>query len=183
MLPDSKGGLAAGRSQWSFIDFVLIWLGGFLGTALFLALGFLLDDEDVLIALALAGQYAGNLGVFWLLRRQKANPDVGFLIETGDLRYLGLGLGLQLLLGLALLPLSQLLFPDGAPAQQVADMLAEADSTFLRLSLIVGAVLLAPIAEELMFRGVLLRSMAGRSRRTIILVTASLFALVACTCN
>jgi membrane protease YdiL (CAAX protease family) len=41
---------------------------------------------------------------------------------------------------------------------------------------VVIAVVIAPVTEELIFRGVLLKSMGDRSRRSIIVVTALVFA-------
>jgi len=41
---------------------------------------------------------------------------------------------------------------------------------------VVIAVVIAPVTEELTFRGVLLKSMGNRSRRAIIVVTALVFA-------
>ena len=105
---------------WSTTDFVLVWLGGFVGTGLFFALGFLLENDDWTIVLGLAGQYIGNLGVLWLLSRFKDDASLGFQVEPRDALYIGLGLLLQLALALLLLPLANLLFPDGQPPQQVA---------------------------------------------------------------
>lgn len=164
---------------WTFADFILVWLGGFLGTGFFFALGSLQSNEDLTFVLALAGQYIGNLGVLWLISRRKENRDLGFSIEGGDVFYIGLGLGLQFVMALLMLPVSQWLFPDGPPSQDVADMLADRDtSTMLQMSLILAAVLLAPVTEELLFRGVLLRSFSGRSHQFVILATALIFAAV-----
>lgn len=160
---------------WSVVDFVLIWLGGILGTGVFFAAATLLDNDDLLVVLGLAGQYVGSLGVFWLLRRQRSRP-VGFSIEPTDVLYVGIGLLLQIVLALAFLPLTQLLFPDGAPPQQVAEALGDIESSLLlKLVLVLAAVLLAPVTEELMYRGVLLQAVEGRSRRFVMVVTALVF--------
>ena len=164
---------------WTFVDFILVWLGGFVGTGVFFAIGYFIDSDDVSFVLALAGQYVGNLGVLWLLRRSKDNAGLGFSIEPRDVFYIGAGLGLQFILALAFLPISQWLFPDGVPPQQVAEMLGDGDATMLvRLSLIVAAVVLAPVTEELVFRGVLLRSFENHSRRLAMVVTAAIFSAV-----
>jgi membrane protease YdiL (CAAX protease family) len=164
---------------WTLVDFILVWLGGFLGTGVFFAIGLAMDDNDLMFVLALAGQYVGNLGVLWLLRSRKGKPGLGFAIEPSDILYAGAGLILQLLLALMLLPLSQWLFPDGQPPQEVADLLANSDSSsLLKLALIVAAVLLAPVTEELVFRGVLLKAFEDRGRRFVIVMTAVAFAAV-----
>jgi membrane protease YdiL (CAAX protease family) len=165
--------------SWTVVDFILVWLGGFLGTGVLFAVGALLGGEEIGVVLALAGQYIGNLGVLWFLKRRKENGDLGFIVEPSDLVYLGLGLVLQIALALIFFPLTQLLFPDGQPPQQVAELMANADTSgLLKLTLIIAAVILAPIAEELAFRGVLLRAFEQRSKRFIIVVTAAAFAAV-----
>ena len=165
--------------SWSIADFVLVWLGGLLGTGLFLAVGLILGNEDWVIVLGLAGQYVGNLGVLWLLSRFKEDPSLGFQVEPRDALYIGLGLLLQLALALLLLPLANLLFPDGQPPQQVAEIIGNADtSMLLKLSLVLAAVILAPITEEIIFRGVLLKALRNHSHRFIIVVTAAVFSAV-----
>ena len=161
---------------WTVVDFILVVLGGFLGAGLFAALSLLWDEGELLLVLGLAGQYLGHLGVLWLLARAKGNPDLGFSIETGDLRYLGLGLLLQLVLAVLFLPLTEYFFPDGESVQQVGSALASIESTAARVAAVAIAVVVAPVTEELTFRGVLLKSMGNRSRRMIIVVTALVFA-------
>lgn len=167
------------RSSWTIMDFVLVWLGGFLGAGVFLIIGELGVGEDWLIVLGLAGQYLGNIAVFWYLSGRKNGESVGFSIETRDLAYLGLGLFLQLAIALAFQPLVELLFPDGRSPQQIAEAMGEADtSTLLKISFFTAAVVLAPATEELMFRGVLLKAVAHRGRAFAITLTAVAFAAV-----
>lgn len=164
--------------SWSVVDFILIWLGGLLGTALFFAAGVALGNEDITILFGLAGQYVGNLGVLWLLWRYKEDPDIGFNIQGGDFVYIGLGLILQVAAALLLLPVANLLFPDGQPPQDVADIIAGADSTMLQVGLLLAAVVLGPVTEELMYRGVLLRALTVRGDRFALWVSALVFSLI-----
>lgn len=164
--------------SWSVRDFFLIWLGGLFGTGVLFAASTLFADPDLRLVLALAGQYLGNLGVFWLLSRSKEDRDIGFVIQGGDFGYAALGLILQIAIALLILPVSNLLFPDGRPPQEVADIIANADSTLLKVGLIVAAVVLAPVTEEIIFRGVLLKALRPRSDRFAIVVTAAAFAAV-----
>lgn len=164
--------------SWTVVDFALIWLGGLLGTTLFAALAVNTGDQDLLLLFGLAGQYIGNLGVLWVVARRKQNPDLGFNVETRDLGYIFLGLVLQVAMATILIPLSNLLFPDGRPPQDVAEVIAGADSLPLQLGLLLAAVVLAPITEELMFRGVLLRSLEPRGKRLAMVVSSLVFAAV-----
>ncbi len=161
---------------WTVVDFIFVVLGGFLGAGLFAGLSLIWGEGDWFLVLGLAGQYIGHLGVLWLLARRKPDSDLGFSIEPGDARYLGLGLLLQLGLAIVFLPLTQLFFPDGESVQQVGSALASLESTAAQITAVVIAVVIAPVTEELIFRGVLLKSMGNRSRRMIIVVTALVFA-------
>lgn len=164
--------------SWTVIDFILIWLGGLLGTGLFVAVAAIFDDDNLLIVLGLAGQYLGNLGAFFAIRRYKNNPDVGFQVDGVDILYLGIGLVFQIALALLILPLSNFLFPDGRPPQEIADTIANADSILLQVSLVLAAVVLAPITEELLFRGVLLRALEPRGQTFAMVVSALVFSSV-----
>jgi membrane protease YdiL (CAAX protease family) len=161
---------------WTVVDFILVVLGGILGAGLFAALSLLWDQDELLLVLGLAGQYVGHLVVLWLLARTKTDSDLGFSIEAGDLRYLALGLLLQLVLAVIFLPLTQYFFPDGESVQEVGSALASLESTAARIAAVVIAAVVAPVTEELTFRGVLLKAMGNRSRRAIVAVTALVFA-------
>jgi membrane protease YdiL (CAAX protease family) len=162
---------------WTLLDFLLVVVGGLVGSALALAATGALDDGEIVLVLALAGQYAGHLLVLWLIARRKQYPDLGFSIESRDLLYLGAGLLLQLALALLFLPLTLLLFPEGESAQQIGTALTGLETTAARVAAIVTAVVIAPVTEELTFRGVLLKSLGERSRRSIMVVTALVFSM------
>jgi hypothetical protein len=162
---------------WSLLDFFLIVLGGLLGAAVFVAFSALIGDEEVFLVLALAGQYVGNLLVLWLIARNKGNPDLGFTVEGRDILYLGLGLFLQLGLVVLFLPLTTLLLPDGDSAQQVSTALSGLETTAARIAAMVIAVVVAPVTEEMIFRGVLLKSQERRRPRVIMVITALVFSL------
>lgn len=165
--------------SWSIVDFVLVWLGGFLGAGIFLGVGELNADTDSAIVSGLAGQYVGNIVVFWYLARRKADGDVGFAIETSDFAYIGVGIFLQLMVALASRPLVELLFPDGGSPQQIAEAMSGPDaSTLLKITFFTAAVVMAPVTEELMFRGVLLKAVQHRGRVFMIVMTAAVFTIV-----
>ncbi len=164
--------------SWSVVDFILIWLGGLLGTAAFFVVALVWGDPDWTIVLSYAGQYVGNLGVFWILSRTKDATEIGLTVHRGDFFYIALGLVVQVVIGLIFLPLSELLFPDGRPPQEVAEIIAAADTMFLQVSLVAAAVVLGPITEELMYRGVLLRALESRGRIFAVVVSSAVFAAV-----
>jgi membrane protease YdiL (CAAX protease family) len=162
---------------WSVADFILVVLGGFLAAVVFFWVSEVTGGPDELIlVLSLVVQYLGHLLVLWWIAARKGHPDLGFNVQGSDALYVGIGLLLQLALAVLFLPLSRLLFPDGESAQQVGNALAELESPAARMAAVAVAVVLAPITEELTFRGVLLKAMQNRSRRVIIVVTALVFA-------
>jgi membrane protease YdiL (CAAX protease family) len=158
------------------LDFILVWLGGLIGAGIFFAIGALLVDENWTIVLSVAGQYVGNLGVFWVLSRYKPVSEIGLAIVPRDLLYIAAGLGLQIALAIVFLPLSELLFPEGRPQQEVADMIANADTMVLRVALVAAAVVLGPVTEELMYRGILLKALERWGKVLALLVSSLVFA-------
>ncbi len=162
---------------WTLVDFVFVVLGGFLGAAVAVGVSSLLGDGEIVLVLALVGQYVGHLIVFWLLGRRRDQPDAGFSVEGRDVMYLGVGLMLQLALALLFLPLSLLLFPEGDSAQQVGTALAGLETTTARVAAILTAVVIAPVTEEIMFRGILIKALGDRSRRMLMVTTALVFSV------
>lgn len=164
--------------SWSVHDFILIWLGGLVGAGVFFVAADAIGNEDWTTVLSLAGQYIGSLGVFWILTRRKQASEIGFAINPGDFFYVALGLVLQIAVALLFLPLSNLLFPEGRPQQEVADVIANADTIFLQVALVSAAVVLGPLTEELMYRGVLLRAFEKRGKVFALIITSLVFAAV-----
>lgn len=161
---------------WSVVDFIVVMLGGLLGSLAFVAASAAFGEGELLLVLGLAGQYIGQLVVIWVLARRRSDGDLGFAVEGTDFLYLGVGLVLQLALAVLFLPLATILMPEGDPAQQISSALAGLESTAARVAAVVVATVVAPITEELTFRGVLLRAMGGAKRRTVVVVTALVFA-------
>lgn len=164
--------------SWSVYDFILIWLGGLVASVILATVGMGLGNDDWTIVLSLGGQYLGSLGVFWILTRYKRASDIGLTIEVSDFFYIGLGLILQLALAVLFIPLNDLLFPDGRPQQEVAEIIANANTTFLKVALVSAAVVLGPVTEELMYRGVLLRALEPRGKTFALVVSSLVFAAV-----
>jgi membrane protease YdiL (CAAX protease family) len=160
---------------WSLLDFLFVFLGGLLGSGVFLGLGTLLGGGELAVVMALAGQYVGHLLVLWGLSRSR--EDLGFNVLGSDARYLGAGLLLQLGLAILFLPLSNLLLPEGDSAQEVSNAIAGLETTPARLIAVLTAVVVAPVTEELTFRGVLLKVFEKRGRRFTIVITSLVFAV------
>lgn len=163
--------------KWTLVDFVLVILGGFLGASVFVAIGVMADNDEVFVVLALAGQYLGHLFVLWLVNRSRPPDSLGFEVRGRDSAYISAGLGLQLGLSILFLPLVLWLFPEGGPAQEIGDVMAGLESNGARLASLLLSVVVAPITEELAFRGVLIKALGDRSKRVLIVVSALVFSL------
>lgn len=164
--------------SWSVYDFLLIWLGGFAGSAIFLVLAVAIGDEDLLVALSLAGQFVGYLGVFWILTRYKPVGALGLIVKMSDVLYTGAGLVVQLGLAYLFLPLSNALFPDERPVQESIELITEADTTLVKVALVTLAVVIAPATEEIMYRGVLLKALESRGKLFALIVSSVVFSAV-----
>ena len=173
--PMSVVGSPAVVRPWTVRDFIVIWFGGVVGTTILGSIALGAGQDDLVVLLALAGQYLGNLGVFWLYVRNERRGSVGFSIEPADFLYIALGFIFQIAMALLLLPLSELLFPNGEAPQQVVDMITGAQSQGVKLALVVAAVVLAPATEELLFRGVLLKALERKGERFALFMSAAVF--------
>lgn len=171
-------------TRWSVPQFLLVFGVGFVAAFAATAIAFVLWGQDIditVFAFVFGVQGGASLLAMVALSRTRGTgslaADFGLRLRLGDVWALFAGMGLQIGVALLMAPLIQLLYPEGPPSQEVADLTAES-STVLEGALIIGTVgLLAPLVEEMMFRGMLL-SRASRSLRTVwaVVVTSAVFA-------
>ncbi len=168
-------------------DVVLVALAGF-ATALVVSLimvavdGVGADDLTTSIIILLPAQYIGQFAVLaWIVKRRGTTLTEGlrFDIQPGDLFYILTGLALQFVIALVFLPIYELAGLDES-GQTIVDVAADSELPLLGLVVLsVSAALLAPVVEELTYRGVLLRSLKRRmSVRATIIVSSLVFASV-----
>jgi membrane protease YdiL (CAAX protease family) len=104
--------------------------------------------------------------------------QLGLVAEMSDGVGLAVGFGLNYLLSLAMYPLVEWLFDGDAPVQDIVETADLAFTSSDRLLVGIGAVLLAPITEELVFRGALLAALRSRLRdNTALVVSAAIFSV------
>lgn len=166
--------------RWTVIDFVLVVLGGLGGALAAVAVASLITEEiDSRLLFSFAGQFAGHLLVLWLVGRSRGLgvTSLGFDLRPTDALFVGLGVVLQVAVAILFIPLQELLVPEGGPSQDLTEMFTQLDGTAARVAMMAVATFLAPLTEELIFRGVLLRALAARRRWVILGVTALVFAL------
>ncbi len=130
---------------------------------------------SALLVTAALSQYVGHLGTLWLLARRRGGLEaLGLSIEGSDLRYIFLGLLLQITVPIIFFPLANLI-SEGEGGQIISDQLRALDTTYAKVIMAAVVTVLAPLTEELLFRGVLQRSI-GTGRRAI-WITAVVFAV------
>jgi membrane protease YdiL (CAAX protease family) len=122
------------------------------------------------------GQFAGHLVVVGILARARGGArSLGFSVEPADSLFLFGGLGLQVAVAL-LFALVGSLIGDIDAGQSVADELRSLHSIAGRVAMAAVVAVMAPVAEEVMFRGILLRALAARGRSFATVVSAIVFA-------
>lgn len=157
------------RVRWGLGDFFAVYLVAILLAAPLaqgIALGVTGDPLDDPGAAVVAATFAAQFGAFfvgvWLVSRAKGSGslrhDFGFGVSTSDWWVPLLGMGLFVVSILFVLPLVSLA---GNENQQVVEDLMDAGGVELAVYL-VAAGLLAPVLEELLFRGLLLRALVRR---------------------
>lgn len=134
-------------------------------------------------AAVFAAQFVGSFAVVVLFSRSAGTgslaADVGLVLKGKDWWAILAGMGLQIAAVLVALPFIELLFPDGAPSQGVADIAGSSESTLEVLGIFLSVAVLAPVIEEIIYRGMLL-SWMGRfmGEWPSILASAAVFALI-----
>jgi len=187
-LTAATGGRAGpARITWGIPDAVLCWLAGYLGALLVSfplyaghGAGGDLDTKLVFGIVLPAQQLAVVLAVFYVSRLKGQGSlagDFGFRIRLRDAKALIVGGMLEVVLTFALFPILQL-DPHAKNQQLLTDLKSHQDAGTVVL-FVIGAVILAPIVEELLFRGVLLRSLLRKvPPASAVLISAVVFALV-----
>lgn len=174
-------------SVWTYGDVIALFFGGLVGSLVAIGVALAVNGGDELATVPLLlvsslGQASVTLGLLAYMSRSRGTGswdlDFGFRFELADLRGIFFGMALQIVVIIVvLLPLAALLGIDDPPQQDVADIAGDASSLGARLAVMFVLVVVAPLSEELLFRGVLLsRLRRGLSPNNAVVVSAALFA-------
>lgn len=174
--------------RWGLGDFVWAWVAGNVGALVTVSLALAgsggdadeLSDIAALVA-GMVGQVGGTALAVWLLVRAKGTGrparDLGLVVHARDWWWLLVGVGLAVGNGLLVAPLAALLDQD-EPAQEVVRVLQDSSGPLLPLAAF-GVAVLFPVLEEVLYRGLLLRSLARRtSTAWAVAVSSALFGVV-----
>jgi membrane protease YdiL (CAAX protease family) len=166
------------------IAFVLATLGGVLGETIAIVAtgtksvhGTIPETAPILLG-AVLGQYGAWFGWIYVASRKgfgSLRADFGLVVDIArDWPMLPLGLGLEIVGAFVLLPISH--FVHHTPQRVVHDLDTAHGAKLAVLA--VTALVLAPVVEELFFRGLLLRSLHRRmSAPAAVAISALAFGL------
>jgi membrane protease YdiL (CAAX protease family) len=172
--------------EWNLPQVLGVFLAGIAG-ALITTTGVLIAMGPELNVIAFtasfAGQAGGNLLAMWVLSVRYGTGnfgnDFGLALELKDWWGIPAGFGLQIAVVLVTAPLLELLFPDGAPQQEVASLTEDTTTLIERLLIVAMVGIAAPVVEEILFRGMLLsRLVRSMAPAWAVLVQAVLFAAI-----
>lgn len=173
---------------WTFWDAAGLFAAGLFGSIAAISLGVAINggeelDQIPLLLASSLGQAVVTLGLLAYMSRSRGagswDLDFGLRFEPSDWRGLIYGLFLQVGVTLFItLPLLLLLGVEDPPEQDVAEIVGGASSLAARISVAAVVVVIAPLIEELLFRGVILsRLRRSFGPRTSIAISAALFSV------
>ncbi len=174
--------------RWGLPDVALAWFAGLVASivaaAVVIAIGDVpsddaTDDVGVLLG-SVVGQGVGIVGALWVVSRWKGlaslRRDFGLVVRARNWGWMAAGVGLQIASTLVLLPLAEL--HGREEAQEVVEQFEDAQGFQVLLFALV-VVIVAPISEELLFRGALLRALQRKTTPAwAVFGSALIFALV-----
>lgn len=179
---------ATGRVRWGLPDAGLAWLAGII-VSLLAVTPFVDDDgtipdrlevEATLVLLAVQNAAVIGYLVYASVSKGLGNltADFGLRVRARDLGWLAAGVGLAIVAGWLLLPVTELAGLEDS-TQEVVRTFEDTANVAEQVLFVVGVVVVAPIGEELLFRGALLRGLMRRTTPEIaVLLSAFVFALV-----
>jgi membrane protease YdiL (CAAX protease family) len=173
--------------RWGIPDAVLCCIAGLVAANIAASIAVAVSGTSDLrhpgagvLAAAFIGQYGATVLAIMAVSRRKGRgsleADFGFRISAADWWVVPAGALLEVCLAISLLPIQHL--AGGGKTQDVVSELHNASGAKLAV-LAVGAGLVAPVVEELLFRGLLLRALMRRvPATTAVGISAVSFALL-----
>jgi membrane protease YdiL (CAAX protease family) len=174
---------AAGVVRWGIGDFLWIWPTGMLVSLVLASIGYGISGDEVgepgalVTALAAGGQFGTWLVAMAFVSRAKGRSlrsDFGLIVRARDGWAVFAGMVLLVVLNVMVLPIRNLA---DRQEQDVVDQLEKAGGAKL-VVLVLVAGLLAPVCEEMLFRGLLQRALRRRMAPwAAIAIASAVFAL------
>ncbi len=167
-------GFARAKVRWGFGDAAWAVAGGFGSAAIAAAViaaaryantpssDVKFDALDNAIASLVQFAVMATLVYLTVGRRGRGlRHDLGLVLLARDWYWILIGMGTAIAAGMALLPINQL-WTDGRHGKQQIGETVRHSASLARVLLVITVVLIAPIVEETVFRGIVLRSALRR---------------------
>lgn len=151
-------------------------VGGVLGaTVATLIVGLESLTVTELFGIVVPAQSVGTAAVLAAVapRRRPWRSALGVDLQPDDLWGLLVGVGLQIVLATLVAVAVELFFEGSPPTQEVVEEASLAGGAMERALVVIGAAVLAPAVEEVVFRGVLLRALLERHSEGFAIVASS----------
>lgn len=150
-------------TQWSLRDVLLVIGAGVIASVVAQVVIDPRGTGDLTVietSMVIAVQSAASLGVLWVLSQRRGTgnwgSDFGLTMRVTDLWAVVAGGGLQIGVALLTAPLIFWLFPEGPPEQGIGTTAESAESLVEALLFIFLVAAVAPLVEEIIFRGLML---------------------------
>lgn len=133
-----------------------------------------------LFALVLPLQSLGTLVAAWRMARRRGPVGAVLALRArwGDLVGVPVGAGIQIAAAVVALSIVETFFDGEVPGQELVEDAGDAATWGVRLLVILGLVVLGPLAEEVVFRGMMLPALLPRGRRRAVFISSAVFALI-----
>jgi membrane protease YdiL (CAAX protease family) len=171
--------------RWGLADVIWVWFVGLVAGAIALTICASIrgrtsvsETDGIDLAVGLIAQNGAILGALMLLSRLKGRgtlrADFGLTVRPADWPWLAFGVVLQLV-SLLLVQLLELV-GDTIEPQQAVETLEQTQGPEI-VVIVLGVALLAPLVEELLYRGLLLRALLRRTTPVpAVLISSVVFA-------
>lgn len=164
------------RQPFTVSDFLFAYFSGFAGALVVaLVLGPVADGATLLVA-SLIGHHTGQLLALAIVlrRRNSSFAALGLHVEPSDGVYLIAGVVLQIAIIAAFIPVAQWIGAERS-TQSLVYEIPNIEGTVLRAGLVLSVALVAPVTEELLFRGLLPQVLGRWMSQGMSFVLAALF--------
>lgn len=130
-------------------------------------------------ALILPLQSGATIGVALAMARRGGPIRDRLLLraQRSDLVGLAVGVGIQILAAAMALVVVETFFGGELPRQEIVEVVATGVGPLEWLLVVLGLVVVGPVAEEIVFRGILVSALIHRGPRFAVIVSSAAFAL------
>ena len=173
---------SVGRTSWRWFDIPIVMAGGALasvvaGVVAGAAFGVAANTAHVLFWLIIPCQNLGHIGSLVLIGRMRGDRDLGtsmgLVVEPRHARWIAAGAASLIPLGYLAGTLRSALGVEEDSPQAIVEAAAQVSGTITMAAVVIGVVVMGPVAEELLYRGLTFRIVVQRGAPSWIAVSVS----------